>query len=145
MNYWFECKVKFDHTGNDGMIKSVSQVYLVEAISFTDAESIVIKEAQPYTSGEFEVVNIKRVKVGDLFEHAGSDKWYRCKVNYISLDEEKQVEKKMAQIIIIQASTLRDAVNALYEDMRGTLGDWEVVNVTETPIIDVLRFTVKNG
>lgn len=142
MNTWFECKVTFDRTGEDGLIKKVTEPYLVDALSFTEAESRICKEVQPFATGEFTVANIKRCKIAEMFfdETETSDKWYRCKVNYLSVDEEKGVEKRIAQNMMVQASDLKDAVNKLIKGMEGALGDYEIASVVETAILDVYKY-----
>jgi hypothetical protein len=88
---WFECKVSFDRTGEDGLIKKVTEPYLVDAMSFTEAESRIIEEITPFVSGELTVAHIKRAKIAEIFPDETGDKWYRCKVNFVSFDEKKQV------------------------------------------------------
>lgn len=140
MHSWFECKVKFEKTIDDGKIVSVSESYLVDALSFTEAEERMIEEMKPFISGEFTVANIKRVKISELFFHDDGDKWYRSKVNYITLDEEKGVEKKVPVSMLIQASDIGQALTRLNEGMKGSMADFVVANITETLIMDVFRY-----
>ena len=101
MYNWFECKVSFDKMGEDGLLKRTSESYLVDALSFTEAEKRISKEMQPFISVEFLVANIKRVKITDLFYNEGGDKWYRCKVNLIIPDEDKGIERKSAVTMMV--------------------------------------------
>ncbi len=140
MNTWFECKVTFDRTGEDGLIKKVTEPYLVDALSFTEAETRICKEVQPFATGEFTVANIKRCKIAEMFYNEDGDKWYRCKVNYLSVDEEKGVEKRIAQTMMVQASDFKNAVDTLIKGMETALGDYEIANVTETAILDVFQY-----
>ncbi|MGC9151596.1 MAG: DUF4494 domain-containing protein [Microbacter sp.] len=137
MHNWFECKVRYDKTGEDGLPKKVTEPYLVDAISFTEVEARIIKEIEPFVSGEFVVSNIRRARIHELFENPSGDKWYRCKVNFVTLDEEKAVEKKTATTMMVQAADLKEALTVLMERLKNTLSDWEVVAVSETPIMDV--------
>ena len=127
-------------TGEDGLIKKVTEPYLVDALSFTEAETRICKEVQPFATGEFTVANIKRCKIAEMFYNEDGDKWYRCKVNYLSVDEEKGVEKRIAQTMMVQASDFKDAVDRLIKGMEGALGDYEIANVTETAILDVFQY-----
>ncbi|MEA4983896.1 hypothetical protein SDC9_38680 [bioreactor metagenome] len=140
MYNWFECKVKFEKTAEDGKIVKVSESYLVDALSFTEAEERMIEEMKPFISGEFSVANIKRVKINEMFFHDDGDKWYRFKVNYITLDEEKGVEKKVPVAMMVQASEIGQALSRLHEGMKGSMADYEVVTIAETLIMDVFKY-----
>lgn len=143
MNNWFECKVSFDRMGEDGLIKKVTEPYLVDALSFTEAEERITKEIQPFVSGEFVVANIKRAKIAELFLDESGDKWYRCKVNFVSFDEKKQIEKRIAQNMLVQAVDFKTALDNLLKGMKGTMADYEIASITETAIMDVYSFTVQ--
>jgi hypothetical protein len=140
MYNWFECKVKFEKTAEEGKIVKVSESYLVDALSFTEAEERMIEEMKPFISGEFSVANIKRVKINEMFFYDDGDKWYRFKVNYITLDEEKGVEKKVPVAMIVQASEIGQALSRLQEGMKGSMADYEVVTIAETLIMDVFKY-----
>lgn len=140
MHSWFECKVKFERTGDDGKIIKVNESYLVDALSFTEAEERIIEEMKPFISGDFSVAHIKRVKIGELFTLDSGDKWYRFKVNYITLDEEKGVEKKIPVNMMVQASNIKEALERHTEGMKGSMADYEVAVITETMIMDVYRY-----
>jgi hypothetical protein len=140
MHNWFECKVRYEKTGEDGLPKKVNEPYLVDALSFTEAEARIIEEIKPFVSGEFTVSNIRRARIAELFDNPSGDKWYRCKVNFVTLDEEKAVEKKTAVTMMAQAATLKDALNLLIEKLSTTMSDWEVAAVTETAIMDVFPY-----
>ena len=113
-------------------------------MTFTEAETRISKEVQPFATGEFLVSNIRRAKIAELFFNENGDKWYRFKVNYIMLDEDKGVEKKSSQTMMVQATDLPNAVMVLIERMKNSLGDYEIVNVTETAILDVYTYEPQN-
>ena len=142
MTEWFECKVAYDKTMEDGLIKKVKETYLVDALSFTEAEKRFLAEIQPYMSGEFMVTDIKRAKIAELFESndGQDDRWFKAKVAYITLDEKTGSEKRTNQSILVQASDLRIAVKNLDKNMAGTLGDYLIVSVAETSIMDIFRY-----
>lgn len=139
---WFECKVTYDRTAEDQSIKKVTEPYLVDALSFTEAEARIIKECKPQTSGEFTVTSVRRCKIAEMVFAAdqNADKWYRCKVMYLSVDEEKQVEKKIAQTYMVQAFDFENAVSALVKSMEGALGDYEIAAISQTNILDVYPY-----
>lgn len=140
MHTWFECKIKYEKTAGEGNIVKVNEAYLIDALSFTEAEARIITEMKPFISGEFTVANIKRAKIGEMFFSENGDKWYRSKVNFVTLDEEKGVEKRTAVNMMIQASDFSEALANLKEGMKGTLADFEIASITETLIIDVYKF-----
>lgn len=141
MHNWFQCKVKYERSGEDGTITKVNESYLVDALSFTEAEERMNEEMTPYISGEFLVADIKRARIAELFENEGGDRWYRCKVVFITLDEEKGVEKRTASFMFVQASTLREAIEVLEQGMKGTMSDYEIASITETNVMDIFKYT----
>ena len=143
---WFECKVRYDKTLENGLIKKVTETYLVDALSFTEAEKRFIEEITPFMTGEFIVTDIKRARISELFdsEDLSDDRWFRARIAYITLDEKTGVEKRTAQNVLIQANDFHKAINRLDEGMKGTLGEWVIVTVTETAIIDVFKFKIND-
>ena len=94
-NQWFECKVKYEKTMENGLVKKVNEPYLVDALNFTEAERRIIEEITPFMTGEFEVSDIKRAHYAELFEAPGddsADKYFRA--NWYSLRSTKKAEKK---------------------------------------------------
>lgn len=142
MNNWFECKVATEKTLEGGATKKVTEPYLVDALNFTEAEARIIKEISPYCNGQLEVKDIKRVKYSEMFtsDAENADKWYKVKCMFITLDEKTQSEKKVASLMLVQASDLRDAVKRFDEGMKGSLIDYEINTVQETKILDVFPF-----
>lgn len=140
MYTWFTCKMTFDRQTEDGLIRKVTEQFLVDALSFTEAEARIAKEVQPYVTGEMLVADIKRAKIAEMFYNEDGDKWYRCKINYLSVDENKGVEKRISQTIMVQASTFKNALDTLIEKMKGALGDYEIASITETAILDVYKY-----
>lgn len=139
---WFECKVRYDKQMENGQIKKVTEAYLVDALSFTEAEKRFLEEIEPFMSGEFVVTDIKRARLAELVESIDgqADRWFKTKVAFITLDEKTGVEKRTAQNMLVQAVDLRDAVKNLDNAMKGTLGDYVIVSVAETPIMDVYKY-----
>jgi hypothetical protein len=140
MHNWFETTIKFQKTCEDGQIRNVSELYFVDARSFTEAEKRIIEEITPFVSGELTVVRVKRARIAELFDNPNGDKWYRAKVNFISLDEEKGVEKKTVTSMMVQASYLKEALELLVEKLSNTLSDWEVAVIAETAIMNVYPY-----
>ena len=145
MNEWFECKVKYERTMDDGKVKKVNEPYLVDALSFTEAEERIIEERKHYMSGEFQVSDIKRARYAELFEtdDESADRWFKVKLTFITLDEKTGAEKKTSQNVLVQAADLRDAVKRLDEGMRSSMMDYVISSVAESPLLDVYHYTPK--
>jgi len=140
MHNWFEFKIKYEKTAEEGKIVKVNENYLIDALSFTEAEARIIEEMRPFISGEFTVANIRRAKINEMFFNENGDKWYRAKVNFVTLDEEKGVERRTAVAMLIQATEIKEALNGLTEGMKGSMADYEVAAITETTIMDVFKY-----
>ena len=142
MNNWFECKIKYEKTTDEGKIASVNENYLVDALSFTEAESRIIEEMKPFISGEFSVSGIKRARIAELFpsDDEEADKWYRCKVFYLTIDEEKGIEKRTGVAMLVQAADLKGALDGLVKGMETYMGDYEIALIAETTLMDVYPY-----
>lgn len=143
MANWFECKVRYDKTMENGAIKKVNEPYLLDALSFTEAEARMIEEITPFISGDFTVSAVKRTKIAEIFWDDTADRWYLVKVAFITIDEKTAVEKKTTSLILVAASDFQGAVDAFKEGMRDTMADYEIVSIAETPIMDVYKMKVK--
>ena len=131
MHSWFECKVSFEKVLENGMQKKVTEPYLVDALSFTEAEARIIEEIRPFISGEFTVTDIKRARLSELFFNE-------------TLDEKSGAEKKTAAQMLAQACTLKEAIAVLEEGMKGTMADYTIASVTETMLMDVFPFSASD-
>ena len=142
MSEWFECKVRYEKTLENGLVKKVTEPYLVDALSFTEAEKRFIEEIEPFMSGDFQVTDIKRAKYAELFEadEEAADRWFKAKVAFITLDEKSGAEKRSNQNMLIQAADLRDAVKRLDKGMEGTMADYVIASIAETPIMDIFHY-----
>ena len=138
MSTYFECKVKYDRTLETGAQKTVTEPYLVDALSFTEAEARITDEMRPFaTTGEFAVTAVKKVKFDDIFFHDGGDRWYKVKINMITIDEKTAAEKRTASNSLVQASDFKQALDIFLANMRGVAFDYEIAGINETPIMDV--------
>ena len=143
MHNWFECKISYEKTADDGTQKKVLEAYLIDALSFTEAEVRIIKEMRPYISGEFMVTDIKRARFYETFLNNQGDRYYRVKINMITLDEKSGAEKRTAVQILANASTIFEALSVVEKEMKGTMADYEIVSIVETALIDVFPFEVE--
>lgn len=127
MHTWFEGKIRYEKVAENGMNKKVTEPYLVDALSFTEAEARFIEEVTPFIAGEFTVTDIKRANYSEIFpsDEEAADKWYKCKLYFITIDEKSGAEKK------------------LDEGMKGTMADYVIASVAETAIMDVYPYQAK--
>lgn len=138
MANWFECKVRYDKMQENGTVKRVNEPYLVDALSFTEAEARIIEEQTPFISGEFSVSAVKRTKITEIFYDETGDRWFLVKVAFITIDE-KGFEKKTSTLILVQASDFKGAYDNFVKGMETSMIDYEIQSITETPLMDVYR------
>ena len=142
MHNWFLCKISYEKTMENGMNRKVTEPYLVDALSHTEAEARIIEEMPPYISGEFTVAGIIPAKYNELFfaDEEAADRWFKCKLTFITIDERSGSEKKSSTYVLVQASDIRDAVKKLDEGMKGSMADYIISSIAETPIMDVYPY-----
>lgn len=139
MAIWFECKIRYDKMTENGSVKKVNEPYLVDALTFTEAEARIIEEMTPYISGDFTISAVKKTKISEIFFNELAEKYFMVKVNFITLDEKSGAEKKSASFMLVQASDINNALKQFEEGMKGTISDYEVVSISETPLIEVFQ------
>ncbi len=144
MALWFECKVRYEKMMENGMVKKVNEPYLVDALTFTEAEARIMEQMKPFISGEYSISSEKKTKIAEIFFNEGGDRYYQVKVNFVTLDERSGTEKKTASLILVQASDFEEALRNFQEGMKGTMADFEIASITETMIMDVFPLNMEN-
>ena len=139
MKNYFEVTVKFDKVLEDGKVKNVSEKYLVDAISFTEAEARIIKEMKEFIFRGFKVTGIIPKKIAGLFFNGFCDIWYSCKVCYTTLNENTGKDKKTFVIMFSQGNSVEDARYTIKDKFKGSMADWSIVSISETKIINVFE------
>ena len=142
---WFLCKIRYEKTMEDGLQKRVTEQYVVDALSFTEAEARIMEEMASYISGEFEVWEIDRAVFKEVFfsDEDMADKWYKSKLQFITIDEKTDKEKKTNVYYLVQGSSLENARKNIDEVMGGTMIDYVICSVSETVIMDVFEYASK--
>lgn len=140
-NEFFECKIKYEKTMENGLTKKVIEPYLVDALSFTEAERRICEEMKPFIRRAFEVADIKKAKFAELIDSPKQedDRWYKCKVVFTIVDEKSGKEKKAAQMILVKACDIKTALNNLETGLQSSV-DYVIAAINETPIIDVYPY-----
>jgi len=142
MAQWIEVKVRQEKMTETGKTVKVTEPYLVDALSCTEAEARVVEEITPFTT-EFNVLNVSKTKISEIFWNESGDRFYKVKVNFIILDEKTAAEKRTASYILVQASTFDEALKNFHEGMKGTMADYEIETISETKIVEVYKYKVQ--
>ena len=136
MALYFETAVRYDKIQEDGKVKKTTEKFLVDALSFAEAEARTTEERTPYMSGDFDVKAAKKTKIAEIF-NIGAERYYLAKVAFITIDEKTAQEKRSISQILVGAPDFINAIEEFNEGMRGTMADFELVSLAETPIMDV--------
>lgn len=136
----YQVKVKYDKMQENGSVKPTTDVYVVDALSFTEAEARITEHVQPYISGEFVVTDIKRVNFAEVWANGSGDYWWESQLEFITLDERTGAEKRTKNRMLVQADNLQEAMQQVRENMKGTMADYEAVCIKATPILEVVMF-----
>ncbi len=139
---WFECKIQYEKTMDDGLQKKVTESYVIDALSFTEAEQRIMEELSAYISGEFTIKDIKIAPYKEIFfaDQDLADRWYKTKLQFITIDEKTEKEKRASVSYLVNAGTLNGAVKNIDEVMAGTMIDYVIASVAETQLMDVFEY-----
>ena len=137
MHNWFTCKVSYEKTMENGMLKKVTEPYLVDALSF--------KEIRPFISGEFAITGINRAHYAEVFFDYNGERWFKVRVHFLTIDEKSGMEKRTLAKMLVQASNLEKALENFKQGMKGTMTDYVIIEVSETPLIDVFPYEAGEG
>ena len=142
---WFECKIRYEKIMEDGTPKKVNEVYVIDALSFSEAEERIMEEMSSYISGEIELVDVKIAPYKEIFfaDNNLADRWFKAKVVYITIDERTQREKRMPVMVLVNAGNINSAIKNTDEVMGGTMIDYAITAIQETKIFDVFEYKNK--
>ena len=140
---WYECKVKyrkFDETSGTQKVKT--EPFLVDAISYTEAESRITQEMAAYLSDseEIKITNIKVANYAEIHPFENSDRWFKSRVSLIAFDEESGKERKTNMYLLVQANDVKEAFENTVSTMKDTMGEYTIPAVSESPIMDVFPY-----
>ena len=142
---WFECKIRYEKIMEDGTPKKVNEVYVIDALSFSEAEERIMEEMSSYISGEIELVDVKIAPYKEIFfaDNNLTERWFKAKVVYITIDERTQREKRMPVMVLVNAGNINSAIKNTDEVMGGTMIDYAITAIQETKIFDVFEYKNK--
>lgn len=140
MRTWFICKVKYQKEDDSGRLRNITEPYLVDALSYTEAESRTYQEMEVIIRGEFYITSITKSKIIDVFQYEDADTWYKCKITYTVTDADSGKEKKVVNQMVITANDAKEAYDRIYESLDNMLVTFKVVEIIESPIVEVFPY-----
>lgn len=141
MRTWFLIKVKYAKETEEGLLKSITEQYLVDAVSFTEAETIIYDRLGERIRGDFQVVAINRSNFVDVFQYEDADVWFKAKVQYIVADGDSGKIKKVTQYMLVTAQDVPQAHERIQESLSNMLVSFQVPDVVETKIVEVFPYS----
>ena len=143
---WFECKIRYEKTMEDGLPKKVSEVYVVDALSFSEAEERIMEEMLPYNLVDIEIVDVKIAPYKEVFfaDDNLADQWFKAKLSFITIDERTDKEKRTSMMYLVNAGNISSAINNIGEVMSGTMIDYITTSISATKIFDVFEYKKKD-
>jgi hypothetical protein len=135
MRTWFLCKVKYAKENEEGLLKNISEQYLVDAVSFTEAEAILYDRLASQIRGDFQVTGISKSNIVDVFFYENSDIWYKCKISYLVADADSGKEKKVTQYMIVTAEDVKNAYDRIQESLSNMLVSFRIPDIVESAIV----------
>jgi len=139
-NNFFLTKIRYDKMCEDGMQRTVTEEYLVDALSWTEAEKRITEEMKAFISGEFSISDIRRYRINESFLNQPGDRFFKAKLYFITLDEKSGREKKTASYSLIQAKDIEEAKDIIVREMKKTMIDYTIQKIEETKILDVFVY-----
>lgn len=133
---FFECGVRYERTTEEGTTKKVNELYIVDALTFTEAESRITEEMQPFVSGDFDVMTLKRTRYSE-YDNSEGDKYYKAKIMFITLDEKTGKKKRTAVYWLVPANDIGEARKKVVDAFANTTLDYEIATLDETKYFDV--------
>lgn len=143
MYYYFEATVRYERTMSEGNIKMITEKYVLTAASFAEAEERITIEIKPFAAGQFDVKALKTIDVREVMidsDYSSENKWFKCKVLFITINEITAEEKRTPAIIYVFAKDTASANSVLVEGLRSSMMDYEIDTIQATKIIELYQF-----
>ena len=141
MQTWFESKAKYMKVSESGKEQMVTENFLLDAVSFTDAESRMIWQLQQMVKkGEFSVIDIKKSKIAEVFSYDTGEWWFKVTINLVTIDEEAGREKKLRTYYLIMADDINEVLKRLDESLSYLVIPYVVTAIAVSTIVDVFPY-----
>ncbi|MFV0377775.1 MAG: DUF4494 domain-containing protein [Mangrovibacterium sp.] len=142
MQTWFEVKARFVKIDNDGRERKVTEVYLIDAVSFTDAEARAIQVLEQVIRGEFAIKGIVQSNITEVFPHESGQYWYKACISIVTIDEKAGREKKVNNYFLVAADDIKEALQRLEEGLAYILVPYSTTALALSPIVDIYPYTI---
>ena len=143
MHFWFNCRIRYSKELPDGKIQKVTEQYLVDTMSFTEAE-VKLTEELADLGNDFQILSVGKSYITDVFDYGDSDIWYRLKLTYIDVDPETHKEKKTTKQMLVNASNIKEAYERLHESLSNMVVPFRVIGIVESPFKEVFPYKQKS-
>ena len=140
MKSWFVCTVKYTKEDDKGNRKKITEPYLVDAVSFSEAEARIYQELESIIQGDFYVNDISKSNFEDVFHYDDADVWYKCKVTYTDVDHESQKEKKITKYMLVSAHDVKQAYERMQESLNTMIVPFEIPSIVESSFVEVFVY-----
>ncbi len=148
MAKFFECKIRYEKQITDpndkdcGKLKKVNEVYLVDALSFTEAEARIVKEVAQYIKGEYTITNIKQARIAELIfkDDDLCENWFTVKIKIVVVDEERGTERLVPQTLLVRAESVEDALKRFKEAFKDSMSDFTITSIASSPILEYYKY-----
>lgn len=137
MKIWYQCKAKYAKENDEGILKQTSELHLVDAVSYTDAESRIYGAMERTVSGEFQIMTISKTNISEVINFDNADYWYKCKVQYSTVDGDSEKEVKINTYILTSATDVKQAYEKVEKSLDNMLVPFEISSITKTNIVEV--------
>ena len=143
---WFECKIRYEKIMEDGLPKKINDVYVVDALSFSEAEERIMEEMLPYNLVDIEIVDVKIAPYREIFfaDDNLADQWFKAKLSFITIDERTDKEKRTSMMYLVNAGNISSAISNIDKVMSGTMIDYVTTSISATKIFDVFEYKKKD-
>ncbi len=142
MKTWFLCTVKYQKQDEQGAVQKVNEAYLVDAVSFSEAEERIYDEVGNFVKGDFMVNNISKSNYSDIFYYDDSETWYKSKMTYM-MEEEGKKPKKIINYVLVTAQNLKEAYERIEDNFKTLLVPYTLVSITESSLLEVFEYVPK--
>lgn len=140
MNTWYTAAVRYTKEYTDGTLKRTTEKYLLNTMSFTEAEARIYKEVGEYVRGEFLVTALQKTNYADIFMYDDSEIWFNVKLAYVTEDADSGKEKKVTNNYLVNAHNIKEAYERIEESMKGLMVHFKVLKIEQSPVMDVFPY-----
>lgn len=147
VSQYYECKIRYEKQITDpqdkdcGKLKKVTESYLFDALSYTEAEARMVQEVAQYIKGEYSITNIKKTKIAEIImkEEDICENWFNVKIRITVPDESKGIERVVPETLLVRAEDIEDCLKRFKEAFKGTISDYVITGISTSPILEYYK------